>query len=64
MTQHDRREDLIVVDLTDPEVGFPVVQVVVPGYSDVLPFQPGDSLGMFQRWTRTEVLGAYGGGMA
>jgi ribosomal protein S12 methylthiotransferase accessory factor len=55
-------KDLIVVDLTDPEVGFPVVQVVVPGYSDVLPFQPGDSPGMFERWTRTEVLEAYEGG--
>lgn len=28
---------------------------------EVVPFQPGDSAGMFRRWTRTEVLEAYGG---
>ncbi|MEA3212659.1 MAG: ribosomal protein methylthiotransferase accessory factor [Chthoniobacter sp.] len=52
-------KDYIVVDLTDPEIGFPVVQVIVPGYSDVLPFHPMDSHGLFQRWTRTEVLNSY-----
>ena len=49
-------KDFIVVDLTDPEVGFPAVQVVIPGYSDVLPFHPADSRGLFQRWTRDEVM--------
>ena len=52
-------KDYIVVDLTDPEVGFPVVQVVIPGYSDVLPFHPADSRGLFQRWTRDEVMAAF-----
>lgn len=52
-------KDMIVVDLSDPEIGFPVAQVVIPGYSDVLPFQPADSPGLFRRWTRTDVLNAY-----
>ena len=52
-------KDFIVVDLTDPEIGFPVAQVIIPGYSDVLPFHPADSNGLFQRWTRTEVLESY-----
>ncbi len=54
-------KDLIVVDLTEPTSGFPVVQVIIPGYSDVLPFQPSDSPGLFRRWTRTEVLESYAG---
>jgi len=52
-------KDYIVVDLTDPEIGFSVAQVIIPGYSDVLPFHPMDSHGLFQRWTRTEVLDSY-----
>jgi len=52
-------KDFIVVDLTDPAIGFPVAQVIIPGYSDVLPFHPVDSNGLFQRWTRTEVLNSY-----
>lgn len=52
-------KDYIVVDLTDPEFSFPVAQVIIPGYSDVLPFHPADSNGLFQRWTRTEVLESY-----
>lgn len=52
-------KDFVVVDLTDPEIGFPVAQVIIPGYSDVLPFHPADSRGLFQRWTRTEVLASY-----
>ncbi|MEO6789215.1 MAG: YcaO-like family protein [Chthoniobacteraceae bacterium] len=51
--------DFIAVDLTDPEIGFPVVQVVIPGYSDVLPYHPANSHGLFRRWTRTEVLDSY-----
>ena len=52
-------KDYLVVDQTDPEFGFPVAQVIIPGYSDVLPFHPADSRGLFQRWTRTEVLDSY-----
>jgi ribosomal protein S12 methylthiotransferase accessory factor YcaO len=52
-------KDFIVVDLTDPEFAFPVAQVIIPGYSDVLPYHPVDSNGLFQRWTRTEVLNSY-----
>jgi ribosomal protein S12 methylthiotransferase accessory factor YcaO len=52
-------KDYIAVDLTDPEFGFAVAQVIIPGYSDVLPFHPADSRGLFQRWTRTEVLASY-----
>jgi ribosomal protein S12 methylthiotransferase accessory factor len=52
-------KDYIVVDLTDPEIGFPVAQVIIPGYSDVLPYHPADSSGLYRRWTRTEVLHSY-----
>lgn len=52
-------KDYLVVDMTDPEIGFPVVQVIIPGYSDVLPFHPAESNALFQRWTRTEVLNSY-----
>jgi len=52
-------KDCIVVDLSDPAAGFPVVQVIIPSYSDVLPFHPADSSGLFRRWTRTEVLDSY-----
>jgi ribosomal protein S12 methylthiotransferase accessory factor YcaO len=52
-------KDFIVIDLTDPEVGFPVAQVIVPGYSDVLPYHPATSPGLFRPVTRTEVLEAY-----
>ena len=52
-------KDLVAVDLTDPEIGFPVVQMIIPGYSDVLPFHPADSRGLFKRWTRPDVLAAY-----
>ena len=51
--------DYIVVDFTDPEIGFPVVQVIIPGYSDVLPFHPHTSQGLFKRWTRSEVIASY-----
>lgn len=52
-------KDYVVVDLTDPAIGFPAAQVIIPGYSDVLPFHPADSQGLFRRWTRTEVLNSY-----
>jgi ribosomal protein S12 methylthiotransferase accessory factor YcaO len=52
-------KDYLVIDLTDPSIGFPVAQVIVPGYSDVLPYHPADSQGLFKRWTRMEVLESY-----
>jgi len=54
--------DCIVVDLTDPEIGFPVVQAIVPGYSDALPYHPATSHGLTRRWTRDEVLNSYARG--
>jgi hypothetical protein len=53
-------KDCVVVDLSDPETGFAAAQVVMPGYSDVLPFHPASSTGMFRRWTRNDVLESYG----
>ena len=52
-------KDMIVVDLTDPAIGFPVVRVIVPGYSDVLPFHPPGSPGLFRQVMRSEVLEMY-----
>lgn len=52
-------KDYIVVDLTDPQIGFPVAQVIIPGYSDTLPYHPAGSRALFRRWTRTEVLESY-----
>jgi ribosomal protein S12 methylthiotransferase accessory factor YcaO len=52
-------KDFIAVDLTDPQIGFPAAQVIIPGYSDVLPYHPANSHGLFHRWTRTEVLDSY-----
>jgi hypothetical protein len=52
-------KDCIVVDLSEPETGIAVVQVIMPGYSDVLPFHPAGSSGLFRRWTRAEVLESY-----
>ncbi len=54
--------DCFVVDFTDPEIGFPVVQVVVPGYSDALPYHPPNSHVLYRRWTRDEVLNSYPSG--
>ena len=51
--------DLIAVDFTDPDGGFPVVQVIVPGYSDVLPFHPASSPVLFAPVTRSAVLEAF-----
>lgn len=36
--------DFIVLNLTHPVLGFPVVRVIVPGFSDFLPFVPRDVL--------------------
>jgi ribosomal protein S12 methylthiotransferase accessory factor YcaO len=52
-------KDCVIVDLTDPAIGFPVAQVIIPGYSDVLPFHPADSHALFRQRTRTEVLHSY-----
>lgn len=53
-------KDFIVVNLSDPQFDFPVVQVVVPGYSDVLPFHPFHSTILFKRCTRQDALESYG----
>jgi YcaO-like protein with predicted kinase domain len=52
-------KDCIVVDFTNPGIGFPVVQVIIPGYSDVLPYHPNTSQVLFKKWTREEVLSSY-----
>jgi ribosomal protein S12 methylthiotransferase accessory factor YcaO len=52
-------KDCLVVDLSDPEHDFPVVQVIVPSYSDVLPFHPAESCALLKKWTRTDVLESY-----
>jgi ribosomal protein S12 methylthiotransferase accessory factor len=49
-------KDCLVVDQTDPAFGFPVVQVVVPGYSDILPYHPHASPVLFAEWTRDHAL--------
>lgn len=49
-------KDYIVVDRTDPAFGFPVVQVIVPGYSDILPYHPPTSPVLFQEWSREDAL--------
>ena len=52
-------KDCIAVDLADPESDFPVVQAIIPAYSDVLPFHPAASEGLFRMPTRSDVLGAF-----
>ncbi len=52
-------KDLIVVDMSDPDAGFSVAQVIIPGYSDVLPFHPPSSPGLFRHITRPDVLKMY-----
>ncbi len=49
-------KDLLVTDLSDPESGFHIARVTVPSYSDVLPFHPANSPGLFRKLTRSEVL--------
>ncbi len=49
--------DYLVADLTDPRLGFPVVQVIVPGYSDILPYHPRSSQVLFRGWSRDDPLG-------
>ncbi len=52
-------KDLIVVDHSDPDIGFHVARVIVPSYSDVLPFHPASSPGLYRRLTRSEILRSY-----
>ncbi len=52
-------KDCIVVDMSNPKTGFSVAQVIIPGYSDVLPFHPPSSPGLFRHITRTDVLKMY-----
>ncbi|OGV68521.1 MAG: hypothetical protein A2283_19890 [Lentisphaerae bacterium RIFOXYA12_FULL_48_11] len=52
-------KDYIVVDFTDPKIGFPVIEVIVPGYSDVLPYHPRTSRVLFERITREDILKSY-----
>jgi len=52
-------KDCYVVNFTDPEIDFPVVEIVVPGYSDVLPYYPADSRVLFQQYTRNDILSSY-----
>jgi len=52
-------KDCFVIDFTDPQINFPVVEVVVPGYSDVLPYYPSDSRVLFQQYTRGDILRSY-----
>lgn len=51
--------DYLVVDCTDPRIGFPVVNVIVPGYSDILPYHPRSSKVLFRGWSRDDVVGYY-----
>ena len=52
-------KDFIVVDHSDPELDFFVARVIVPAYSDVLPYHPAVSPGLFERLTRSRVLELY-----
>ncbi len=52
-------KDYIAVDLSDPEARFAVAQVIIPGYSDVLPFHPPSSPALFRSITRRDVLAGY-----
>ena len=49
-------KDVFIIDLSEPDSGFHVARVVVPSYSDVLPFHPASSPGLFRKLTRSEVL--------
>jgi YcaO-like protein with predicted kinase domain len=51
--------DYIIVDCTDPDIGFPVAQVIIPGYSDILPYHPASSRVLFENWTRNGAIRSY-----
>ena len=48
-----------MIDFTDPEIDFPVDEVVVPGYSDVLPYYPAESHILFRQYNRQDILRSY-----
>ena len=52
-------KELIVVDHSDPETGFAVAQVIVPGYSDAIPYHPANSPVLYRAVTRPEVVAGY-----
>ena len=52
-------KELIVVDHSDPDTGFAVAQVVVPGYSDAIPYHPASSPVLYRAVTRPEVVAGY-----
>lgn len=52
-------KDYIMVEFTDPTIDFPVVQVIIPGYSDVLPFHPPENQALFERITRSAAIASY-----
>ena len=52
-------KDYLVIDFTDSRIKFPVVQVLIPGYSDVLPYYPATSRVLFRKYTRSDVLRSY-----
>jgi YcaO-like protein with predicted kinase domain len=52
-------KDTVIVDFTDPQIGFPVIQVIVPSYSDVLPYHPANSDILFNTWSRSKALKSY-----
>ena len=52
-------KDYVIIDMTDPGIGFPVVQVVIPSYSDILPYHPSRSEALFENWTRDEAIRSY-----
>jgi len=49
--------EMLAVDLTGPVLDFPVVQIIVPGYSDILPYHPSSSPVLLQGWTRDLPMG-------
>jgi len=51
--------DYLVADFTDPRIGFPVAQAIVPGYSDILPYHPRSSRVLLRGWSRDDVVGVY-----
>ncbi len=52
-------KECYIIDFTDPEIAFPVVEAVIPAYSDVLPYYPSDSRILFRQYTRRDVLRSY-----
>lgn len=53
-------KDYLIIDFTDPQIQFPVIEVVVPGYSDVLPYYPASSRVLFRKYSRQDILRSYG----